>query len=632
MSFHRGHVADCKMERDFKTFSSGLTRKLLLWFLIIALVPVTTVSLISYLNSRNSLIRAADDLLVSSARLKAGKVMSLGERWLTDVEMQARNEQNIRLLKDFRNAYEAGGLSPEAFVNSFAWLEIEDTQGGDLRNFQRAYGYADILLIDFEGNILFSSFGNDDLGTNLFSGKYSNTLFSKTARKVFKKGKAGFSDLEHYAPMENRAVGFVVHDMVDGEGSKVGLLAIGIQAGQIDAVMKELSDAGEKNAEVYLVGSDLKMRSNSGLAREETLLKRRVDTEQTRAWQEETADSEKTDPRETKTRVYMGPNGKEVLGVHHSMRVGDVPFAVIAEIEAQTAFAPAVTLRGIVAALLGATGVVVLFFATFLARRIARPIFELSIGADRVSRGQFDQEIQVKGRDEIGRLAKSFNNMVRSLRRMTAENQRQAWMKSGQTQLNDVMSGEKRIRDLSRDVMAFLSRYLGAQVGTLYLLDDDGLLKMNGGYGLEKNENPAPVFELGEGLVGQAAVDKKIALVTDVPKDYMNIRSGLGDASLRNILLVPFLREGEVKGVIELGSIHEFTEINVSFLTETVKSIAIAFHVAQSRNELRKLLRKSHDQAESLQASEEELRQTNEELEDRSRELESKSRSLVCLK
>ena len=630
MSSNSGHIAGRKLSGDFRLFSSGLTRKLLLWFLLIALVPVTTVSLISYLNSRNSLIRAADDLLVSSAWLKAGKVMSLGERWLVDVEMQAGNKENIRLLKDFRKAYEASGQSPEAFVESYPWLVIEDERGGDLRNFQAAYGYSDILLIDFEGNILFSSFGNEDLGTNLFSGKYSHTLFAGTAGKVLKTGRPGFSDFEIYAPLNNRANGFVVHDMVDEEGSKVGLLAIGVQAVQIDAVMKELSDSDKKNAEVYLVGSDLKMRSNSILAKEETILKKRIDTEQTRLWSKNAANREGPDPSKTRTRVYMGPHGKKVLGVHHHIFVGDVPFAVIAEIEAQAAFAPAIGLRGIVIALLMATGIVVMFFATFLARRIARPIFDLAKSADRVSGGQFDQKIQIKSKDEIGNLGKSFNNMVNNLRRMTEEDQKQNWLKSGAMQLNEVMSGERSHAVLSRSVISFLAGYLGAQVGAIYLMDNSNRLRMEGSYAFKKSKQAAPVFEAGEGLIGQAAVDKKPLLVTDVPKDYLTVNSGLGDAPPRNILLVPFLHEGEVKGVVELGSIDAFTERKIGFLEETGKSIAVAFSMVQSGKKLRDLLEESRERAEELQASEEELRQASEEIEERSEALESKARSLEC--
>jgi len=628
MSSNSGHIAGTELSGDFRLFSSGLTRKLLLWFLLIALVPLTTVSLISYLNSRNSLIRAADDLLVSSAWLKAGKVISLGERWLVDAEMQARNKENIRLLKDFRKAYVASGQSPEAFIGSYPWLEIEDERGGDLRNFQAAYGYSDVLLIDFEGNILFSSFGNDDLGTNLFSGEYSHTLFAGTAGKVLKTGRPGFSDFEIYAPLNNRANGFVVHDMVDEEGNKVGLLAIGVQAAEIDAVMKELSDLERKNAEVYLVGSDLKMRSNSVLVRNETILKKRVDTEQTRLWREHAVDGDGPGPLKTKTLVYVGPHGKKVLGVHHHIHIGDVPFAVIAEIEAQAAFAPAIGLRGIVIALLMVTGIVVMFFATFLARRIARPIFDLAKSADRVSGGQFDEEILIKSKDEIGNLGKSFNNMVKNLRHMTAEDQRQNWLKSGAAQLGDVMSDQKETTDLSRDLISFLAGYLNAQVGTIYLRDNNNQLKLEGSYALERNKDAPPVFEFGEGLIGQAAVDKKPMVITDVPKNYMTVNSGLGDASPRNILLAPFLHEGEVKGVIELGSVDAFTERKMGFLEETGKNIAIAFHVAQSGKKVFKLLEESQERAEELQASEEELRNTNEELKDRSEELESKTLSL----
>ena len=628
MSSSSDHVSGSRKRGNFRLFFSGLTRKLLLWFLVIALVPVTIVSLISYLNSRDSLIRAADDLLLSTARLKAGKVMFIGERWLIDVKMQAANEENIRLLKDLKKAYETSWQSPEEFVDSYTWLKIEDERGRDLRNFQAVYGYADILLMDCEGNIFFSVFRNDALGTNLFSGKYSDSLLARTAGKVLKTGRSGLSDFEVYGPLDNQVVGFAVHPMLDDEGNKIGLLAIGTSAGQIDAVMKELSDSDKKSAEVYLVGIDLKMRSNSILSKEKTILKKRVDTAQTRDWRKRMAQKEGTDSLKKKASVYMGPHGKKVLGVHHHISLGDAPFAVIAEIEAQEAFASAIGLRTIVIGLLISTGIVVLFFAVFLARRITRPILDLSKNADRVAGGRYDQEIQIKSRDEIGQLGKSFNNMVKNLRAISGKVLRENWLKSGLAQLNDVMSGEKGISALSRDIISFLVGYLDAQVGTIYLRDDNNRLNLEGSYALGNSKKSISVFEFGEGLIGQAAIGKKPLLITDVPKDYMPVNSGLGDAPPRNIILVPFLHDKEVKGVIELGTIDAFSERKIGFLEEAGKSIAIAFHMAQSGKKLRKLLEESQTRAEELQASEEELRVANEELEERSEELEAKTRLL----
>ena len=211
---------------------------------------------------------------------------------------------------------------------------------------------------------------------------------------------------------------------------------------------------------------------------------------------------------------------------------------------------------------------------------------------------------------------------------MTAEDQRQNWLKSGAMQLNDVMSGEKRLAALSQGVISFLAGYLGAQVGAIYMVDKHNRLRMEGSYALNRSKKSAPVFEVGEGLIGQAALDKKPLLVTDVPKDYLTVKSGLGDAHPRNILLAPLLYEGEVKGVIELGSIDAFTENKIGFLEETGKSIAVAFSMVQSGKELRNLLEESRERAEELQAGEEELRRASEELEERSEALESKARSL----
>jgi methyl-accepting chemotaxis protein len=259
--------------------------------------------------------------------------------------------------------------------------------------------------------------------------------------------------------------------------------------------------------------------------------------------------------------------------------------------------------------------ILIVFFYIVLYITILRKVKLLHASAEELNKGNLDYKLPVMGHDELGGLSKIFNQMVKNLQaivsqanriakedysavvvprsekdtlgialqQMSGALEKQNWLKTGQTQLNDVMNGKKDTTSLSRDIISFLAGHLNAQAGIIYLRDINNRLRLEGSYALKKSKDPAPVFEFGEGLVGQAAVDKKLLIITDVPEDYMAVNSSLGDASPRNILLVPFLHEGEVKGVIELGSMDLFSEKQMYFLNLVNENIAIAFHVAQSQ-------------------------------------------------
>ena len=121
--------------------------------------------------------------------------------------------------------------------------------------------------------------------------------------------------------------------------------------------------------------------------------------------------------------------------------------------------------------------------------------------------------------------------------------------------------------------------------------------------------------------MGQAALERKRILLTDVPADYIRISSSLGDAAPLNIVVVPILFEGEVKGVLELASFQRFTDIQLAFLEQLVESLGIVVATIEATMRTDELLRQSQSMAEELQTQQEELQQTNEELEEKARQL-----------
>lgn len=259
---------------------------------------------------------------------------------------------------------------------------------------------------------------------------------------------------------------------------------------------------------------------------------------------------------------------------------------------------------------------------------ITKPIIELRDAANEVTNGNRDVQIKVSTSDEIGVLGNAFNEMIKNINQSIKENEKQNWLKSGQAELNDRIRGEQDVVTLSQNTIKYIAKYLKAQIGAVYLNDGNNTLKLVGSYAYRKRKNLSNKFKFGEGLVGQAALEKRRILITNVPDDYVKIQSGLGEKAPRNLVVAPFLNDGEVKGVIELGSFEEFSDIQLQFLDQIAENIAISVHSSESRTQMKELLEKTQQQSQELQAQQEELRQTNEELEGQTEELKESQAKL----
>ncbi len=241
--------------------------------------------------------------------------------------------------------------------------------------------------------------------------------------------------------------------------------------------------------------------------------------------------------------------------------------------------------------------------------------------AEKISQG--DYSIKVARRSEEDRLADAINKMTRTLREVSEENEEQNWFRAGQMELNDRIRGDQDLTSIGRGIISFLAEYLNAQIGAVYFADDNNHLTLMGSYAFNRRKNLSNEFKFGEGLVGQAALEKQSIVLTNVPDDYIAVGSGLGEAVPRNVAVSPFMHDEKVKGVIELGSLNEFSDRQLNFLNQVAESIAVGIHSAQSRQQVVALLGRSQTQAKQLQAQQEELRQSNEELEEQATALKA---------
>ena len=216
---------------------------------------------------------------------------------------------------------------------------------------------------------------------------------------------------------------------------------------------------------------------------------------------------------------------------------------------------------------------------------------------------------------------------LRALKKAEAETANKNWLLSGNAELNKKTEGEKEIKELGEDVIAQLVTYLNAQVGAIYVAEKDQLAWV-GGYAYTASANQLPVLHIGQGMVGQVAREKKPVVFKDIPDDYLKINSALGNTSPKNILVYPFQHSGQLKAVVEIGSLKEFSPLDMQFMELVAENIGTSFNSSQSRTKLKELLEETQVQSEELQSQQEELRQVNEELEEQAQNLKQQQEEL----
>ena len=203
---------------------------------------------------------------------------------------------------------------------------------------------------------------------------------------------------------------------------------------------------------------------------------------------------------------------------------------------------------------------------------------------------------QAEYKGEFIQIKNSLETASTKLAEITKNNVIQDWIKTGKTQLNEQMSGVQDVITLAKKIINFITPYVKAQIGVFYYVEDNKEninIKFLSSYAY--SQSIATDFKLGEGLIGQAVLEKQKILVTDVPKDYIQIQSSLGKSLPKNILVIPFSFENVVKGVIELATVHKLTTVQQDFLEQVMPHIGIAVNTAESRSQMQALLQQKQN-------------------------------------
>lgn len=260
----------------------------------------------------------------------------------------------------------------------------------------------------------------------------------------------------------------------------------------------------------------------------------------------------------------------------------------------------------------------------FLNRNISKPLRNVSSVAQKIAAGDLNTSVSIDPRqDEIGVLAKTFNQMIANLQQTTRQTAEQDWLKTNLAKFTQMLQGQRNLETVSKLILKELAPLVSAQHGVFYLMttQEPPCLKLLSSYAYRERKHLANSFALGEGLVGQCALEKERILLLEVPDNYIKISSGLGEATPLNIIVLPALYEQQVVAVIELASFQCFSEIHLTFLDQFSESIAIVLNNIIANQRTEELLKQSRTLAEELQSQQEELMESNQRLEEQTETL-----------
>jgi GAF domain-containing protein len=235
-------------------------------------------------------------------------------------------------------------------------------------------------------------------------------------------------------------------------------------------------------------------------------------------------------------------------------------------------------------------------------------------------------------------LKDNINEMILNLKEQTLKNAEQDWLKTNLARFSRMLQGERDLATISNLIMSELAPLVNAQYGVFYVTnreEEETRLDLVASYGAESHDQLKKCFDLREGLIGQAAADKRPLRLKEVPGDFIQIGSGLGKAAPVNINILPALFEDEVKAVIELASFEEFNETHHSFLSQLMETVGIVLNTIAATMRTEGLLAQSQLLTQELQArqtelttKQEELHNTNEELQEKAQLLENEKRQV----
>ena len=619
--------------------------KLTFFFIMTGIVPLAIVGGFgTYLTSRSLLQKSFEQLQIVQ-NLRKSQVESAFEERIRDIKILA-NDLRIQTLAGELVAYEQElALQPTdpLPVKSAQYTAITEKYQRFCRNFIESYGFSDLSVVAADsGHLLFSTAGESDLGAGFASAIYAGNGKAEAWRRASRTGAATIVDFAPYQPSSNRESAFIAHPVFNLDRDLLAVVILQIHPAFINEIMDSRKGMG-KTGESYLISwsaekgrfsfrSDMRTMGDGRYTVGYSLDKR------LQYWHDAVKAGNGGG-----SGTYADSLGNKVLVTYDQVQLQGIEWFLISKIDRAEVLASlwSIIRYGLAASLVLACGIAMCSW--LYGRGFIRPLSEDVRFALAISQGQLDQSLTLDQKDEFGLLARALNRMAGSLREAD-------WIKTGKERLHDITRGDHDLDDLTRDFLACLVKHLEAQIGAFYLHDaETKVLELVASYAFTDRSGNHNRIRVGEGLVGQAALERETLYFSKVDGDVPTLNYGVAEETPAHFLIAPLFVEDNLIGAILIGSVLPFSRLKRQFIAENLENSAILFNMARSRQVIRDLLDHTQQQQEvlemknralaaqteelrqseaELQAQQEELRVTNEELAEQTKTLKESETAL----
>jgi len=242
--------------------------------------------------------------------------------------------------------------------------------------------------------------------------------------------------------------------------------------------------------------------------------------------------------------------------------------------------------------------------------------------ANAISNEDFSHTITAKSKnDELGNALVTMTDMLGS---NSIKTKNEIWLSEGLGNFSDRLTGIDETSLLAKEAITICSRYVDASTGVIYAFNGENKeLNLISSFAFISRNNLSNIFKMGEGIVGQVALEQEPILLKNIKDDSFEIQSGTTTAKPKEVFAFPLIHEGELFGVVEIMSFNEFSSLEKEYLLKISNIFATALHTTAQNVQIKTLLGESQSAFEELQQKSEEIQNQSEEIDKRADELES---------
>ncbi len=564
--------------------------------------------------------------------------------------------------------------------STIQYNETHKKYHSSFQNFLNGLGFYDLMLCDLQGNVIYSVDKEVDFATNLVDGTFKNSNAAKIFQQALKStDKEGvfFMDYENYDPSYFQPCSFVATSVYAGN-KKIGIVILQMSNHVIDDILTENQNwEGEglgRSGEMNFVGQDLKVRTNTRSIQSNPLA---YYNNLKNGGKEDSVTLERI--KRLNTTILLRSNkssaivnalngqsgnesnfdfyGNEVLDVYRPINILGTRWAMITEIDASEIFGSVYQFRNQLLLISAFIFIFQTILGFFLARGLSQPMLKIRDDITTLSKGAFPLKTEKIYKDELGEINESLNalidktkqvttfadnigkrqfdttfvinnkedllgnalvDMQENLKNISEEEQIRNWLSSAKASFNEILrENNDNLEKLGKSIISNLVKYLNANQGAFFLLNDEKTgLKLVSAYAYDRYKFINKTIGVGEGLVGQCFQEKEMIYLLDVPENYAEISSGLGQANPKCILIVPLKTEESVYGVLELASLEPLKKYEIEFIEGIAESIAITIYAVKSNEQTKKLLLELQQNADKMKSQEDSTLKSLQELQE----------------